>query len=79
MKMHWPLPSFMLGTVPVTSVYNRWSKTQARHDNAYPPNLLSTVFLFVFLPNGCSPNAGRGGVAGSQPMSTGVHRSPNKL
>jgi hypothetical protein len=26
-----------------------------------------------------SPNAGGGGVAGSQPMSTAVHRSPNKL
>ncbi len=26
-----------------------------------------------------SPNAGVGGVAGSQPMNTAVHRSPNKL
>jgi hypothetical protein len=26
-----------------------------------------------------SPNAGEGGVAGSQPKSTVVHRSPNQL
>jgi hypothetical protein len=26
-----------------------------------------------------SPNKGEGGVAGSQPMSTAVHRSPNKI
>ncbi len=26
-----------------------------------------------------SPNVGGGGVAGSQSMSTAVHRSPNKL
>jgi hypothetical protein len=30
-------------------------------------------------PSYISPNAGERGVAGSQPMSTAVHRSPNKL
>jgi hypothetical protein len=40
------------------------------------------VCLGPIAPSHFSPNAGgggRGGVAGSQPMSTAVHSSPNKL
>ncbi len=37
-------------------------------------------FAWPIAPSYMSPNAGgRGGVARSQPMSTAVHRSPNKL
>jgi hypothetical protein len=64
---------------PVINIIDLINKPDPDHIRAGGHKKMSSILADQWRSRKCAQMRGKGGVAGSQPMSTAVHRSANKL